>query len=284
VSKVDEAYVAAFQAELKAHLKRNNVSWKTLDSEQRQEAMREVKAGFDSRLQSVERINTEANERFNTELEQLAQKKLPEGHIFKLGIPGDILQKTGFPAGQEIELAAKRLKEKSETERHPFSPSDIKGIAKAIQEPVAVFSYGDKNKAQNVIVELQKDDKNFLVGVHFNQERNGIFVSSIRGLYNKDNAEWLNWINQGKLLYADIEKLQAVTTQQRTNLADVSYLDLKSIDSLLEKNKNVKDYFTNPQNAGIEIGANVSHGNVSHGKEANQKPSKHKSNDGWELY
>ncbi|MDR3284666.1 MAG: hypothetical protein LBS97_05770 [Treponema sp.] len=184
-----------------------------------------------------------ANEKFNAELEQLVENKLPAGHIFKLGTPGPILRRSGFPAGQPIELSAKRLKEKSETERHPFSPSDIKGIVKAIQEPVAVFAYGDKNKAQNVIVELKKDDKNFLVGVHFNQERNGVFVSDIRGLYNKDNAEWLNWINQGKLLYADIEKLQSVVTQQQTNLAEVGYLDLEAIDRLLQKNKNVKHYF-----------------------------------------
>lgn len=31
-------------------------------------------------------------------------------------------------------------------------------------------------------------------------------VSDIRTLYPKENVEWLNWINQGKLIY--IEKLK----------------------------------------------------------------------------
>jgi hypothetical protein len=52
VSKVDKAYAAAFQAELEAHLERGKIAWKTLDGEQRQETMREVKAALDSRLQS----------------------------------------------------------------------------------------------------------------------------------------------------------------------------------------------------------------------------------------
>ena len=51
-----------------------------------------------------------------------------------------------------------------------------------------------------IIVEIQKDGRIFLVGIHFNQNRDGIEVSSIRGIFPKDNAEWLNWINQGKLL------------------------------------------------------------------------------------
>ena len=50
-------------------------------------------------------------------------------------------------------------------------------------------------------------------------------VNSIRGLFPKDNAEWLNWISQNKMLYADKEKIQTLIAQQRINLADVDYLD-----------------------------------------------------------
>ena len=96
----------------------------------------------------------------------------------------------------------------------------------------------DKNKAQNAIVEIQHDVKNFVVGIHFNQKRGRAEVSSIRGLYPKDNAEWLNWVNQGKLLYVDKNKIQTLINQQRRNLADVEYLDLDSAANVIENSEN----------------------------------------------
>jgi len=159
----------------------------------------------------------ETNKRFNAELEQFLNGTLAKGHVFKLGLPGEILRATGFPAKQEIELAASRLKEKSQYERHPFDPGDLMNLVMRINEPVAVFYYGDRLKAQNVIIETQQNGKNYLIGVHFNQYGNNVSISSIRGLFPKDNHEWLNWIDQGKLLYANKEKLQIVITQQRNN-------------------------------------------------------------------
>lgn len=57
---------------------------------------------------------------------------------------------------------------------------------------------------------------------------------SVRGLFNKNNSEWLNWIVQGKALYLNKQKIQDLIDQQRTNLADVAYLDLNLVESLLE--------------------------------------------------
>ncbi|MDR1374413.1 MAG: hypothetical protein LBJ24_05510, partial [Treponema sp.] len=184
----------------------------------------------------------ETNDQFNNELIQYTEGKLPKNHVFQLGPPGEILQNTGFP-NAPIELSASRLEEKSQVKRHPFNPGDLKDLVMALLEPVAVFAYGDRAKAQNVIVDFQKDGKNFLVGVHFEQEYRGTKVSDIRTIYNKDNHEWLNWINQGKLLYADIQKLQAVVAQQRMNAAEVGYLDLESINTLIQQNEGVKDYY-----------------------------------------
>jgi len=185
----------------------------------------------------------EINDRFNKELDQLLAGKLEKGHIFKLGRPGKILQKTGFPAGQEIELLAEHLTRKANDKNHPFDPADMKNLVKAINEPVAVFTYGDTEKAQNVIIEMQQDGKNYLAGIHFDQEHRGTKISDIRGLFPKDNHEWLNWINQGKMLYADIEKLQDVVTQQRNNSLRWDNLNLEPIENIIRKNKNVKHYF-----------------------------------------
>ena len=63
-------------------------------------------------------------------------------------------------------------------------------------------------------------------------------MPSIRGIFPKDNAEWLNWINQGKLLYVDKAKIQALIDKQRKNLAEVEYLDLDSFAKVVQNFEN----------------------------------------------
>ena len=101
-----------------------------------------------------------------------------------------------------------------------------------------MFSYGDPQKAQNIIVEIQSKGKNYLVGLSLNYNRNGLDVNSIRGLFPKDLHEWLAWIQDGKTLYLNKEKVQNLIAQQRINLADVSYLDLNSINNIIKNFKN----------------------------------------------
>ena len=184
-------------------------------------------------------ILDEVNEQFNQELQQQIDGTLPNGHIYSLGNPSDILLSTGTP-NLPIELSSTRLAEKSDQRNHEFAISDVKNLPEALQSPLAVFSYGDKSKAQNVIVELEKNGKKFVIGLHLNQIRKGIEVNSIRGLFPKNNAEWLNWINQNKALYLNKEKIQALIDKQRTNLADVEYLDLDSTTKIVENFENPK--------------------------------------------
>ena len=186
-----------------------------------------------------------ANDRFNEELELQVKGELEEGHVYKLGMPSEILLSTGVP-NLPIELSAKQLSKKAADRGHRFDVKDIANLPQAIQAPIAVFEYGNKDKAQNLIVEIERDGKKFVVGIHFNQNRRGIVVNDIRGLFNKDSHEWLNWISQGKLLYADKEKIQALIDKQRTNLAEVNYLNLDDVA------KKVKD-FENPKLFGEEI-------------------------------
>lgn len=181
----------------------------------------------------------EVNERFNAELQMQIEGRLPNGHVYALGMPSDVLLSTGFP-NVPIELSATHLSAKATAAHHPFGIEEMKDLVKFIQKPMAVFSYGDKNKSQNMIVEIQHDGKNFVVGIHFNQQRHGAVVNDIRGLYPKDNAEWLNWIAQGKLLYADKKRIQTLIDQQRRTLAEVDYLDLNSITKIVENFENPK--------------------------------------------
>jgi hypothetical protein len=45
-----------------------------------------------------------------------------------------------------------------------MNPEDIRNLPDLLREAVAVFKYGDSGKAQNLIIDVQKDKKNFLVG------------------------------------------------------------------------------------------------------------------------
>lgn len=179
------------------------------------------------------------NRRFNEELERQMNGTLDKGHIYQLGVPSSILRSTGIP-GLPIQMSASRLEEKATRYGHDFSLDEIKDLVNALQHPLAVFEYGDKKKAQNIIVEIQKDGKNFVVGLSIRPTVNGrvLEINSIRNVFPKNNAEWLNWISQGKSIYLDKEKIQALIAQQRTILADVDYLDLDSVAKIVENFEN----------------------------------------------
>lgn len=178
---------------------------------------------------------------FDEELQMQIEGNLPKGHIYKLGRPGAILLSTGIP-DLPIELSSTRLAEKASVSHHPFNLEDVKGLPNALQNPVAIFAYGDKGKAQNLIVQIEKDGNNFVVGLFIRPTVKGnvLEINSIRGIYPKDTAEWLNWITQGKLLYADKKKIQTLIDKQRKNLADVEYLNLDSIANIIENFENPK--------------------------------------------
>jgi hypothetical protein len=53
----------------------------------------------------------------------------------------------------------------------------------------------------------------------------------------------MNWIAEGKMLYGDIKKLQALVASESINRSTPDYLELESINRLLDENKNVKHYF-----------------------------------------
>ena len=185
------------------------------------------------RKQSIEEIN----QNFNDDLDRQIAGTLPKGYIHQLGTPGDILLSTGVP-NLPIELSATRLEEKSKQENHPFNIADLKNLPKMLQKPIGVFSYGNKDNAQNIIIEVQQNGRNFLIGLSFNFEHDGLIVNSIRGLFAKETAFWLRWIEQGKTLYIDKEKVQKLIAQQRTNFADVNNLDLNSINNIIQNFEN----------------------------------------------
>jgi hypothetical protein len=198
----------------------------------------EKKSGDNMLYRSDELIES-INEQFNEELQQQIDGTLPKGHIYQLGNPGNVLLGTGVP-NLPIQLNSTRLIDKATRFGHNYGLEEIKDLVVALQSPIAVFAYGDKSKGQNIIVELSSNDKNFVVGMSLNPTVGGktLEINSIRNVFPKDNAEWLNWITQEKLLYVDKERIQNLIDQQRTILADVDYLDLDSVTKIVESFEN----------------------------------------------
>jgi len=166
----------------------------------------------------------EINNRFNGELQQQINGTLSKGHIYSLGYPRANLLSAGLP-NLPIELNAIRLAEKaSENYGHPFNIVDLKNLPKAINDPIAVFSYGDKTKAVNVITEIEINGKNILVGIAINPEVNGkkLNINSVRTVFPKDFSEWENWISQGKVLYLNKEKMETARQPQKPRGRDNS--------------------------------------------------------------
>ena len=214
------------------------VEYEAGNEESRAKAVEEASKSDDIRFRQEERAArelAEVNERFNEELQKQIDGTLPAGHVYQLGMPGEILLAAGFPT-MPIELSATRLSEKSRQANHIFKLSEVKDLVKEINNPMAIFRYG--NNAKNVIVGIEHNGKQFLVGVHFNQSHGGMEISDVRGIFPKDNAEWLNWISQGKADYLNKEKIQTLIDQQRINLAEVDYLDLDSVANILKDFQN----------------------------------------------
>jgi len=214
------------------------VEYEAGNEESRAKAVEEASGSDDIRFRQEERATrelAEVNERFNEELQKQIDGTLPAGHVYQLGMPGEILLAAGFPT-MPIELSATRLSEKSRQANHIFKLSEVKDLVKEINNPIAIFRYG--NNAKNVIVGIEHNGKQFLVGVHFNQSHRGMEISDVRGIFPKDNAEWLNWISQGKADYLNKEKIQTLIDQQRINLAEVDYLDLDSVANILKDFQN----------------------------------------------
>ncbi len=204
-------------------------------------AERGERGDYSSRVSESENIS-EINDSFNEDLEKFEKGELDNTFRFELGMPSKYLLSAGFP-NLAISMRQSLLKKKAAMERHKFSASSLKNLVEAIQKPLAIFEYSRSNM-RNLIIDLTDGGKHFLVGVTLNYKAGDIEINSISGLFPKDNAEWLKWIQDGKAIRIDgKEKIQSIIDSQRTtNTVESERIGL----DLNETTKIVKD-FENPK-------------------------------------
>lgn len=183
----------------------------------------------------------EVNDRFNEELQQQIDGTLPKGHIYQLGMPGDILISAGIE-DLPIELSAERLYAKSTQENHPFSLESVSNLPMAIQSPIAIFDSRTNRKSKVLLTELQYNGNNFVVALRLRNEGEGIDleVNSIQSLYPKDRVGGvIEWVNTGLLRYANQKKLVDFLTQS-TNLIAGKETDLNNATKIINDFENPK--------------------------------------------
>lgn len=169
-------------------------------------ALNDLLRGFDPRGERTEqnedirwqkgREDVEAvNSRFNEELQKQIDGTLPQGHVYDMGVPNDILLDAGIP-NLPIELAASRLVDKSMQDNHPFDISEVRDLPRSIHNPLAVFRSATHPGSYVILTELKHGNRSFVVAMRVNNNRKKMMVNDIRSVHYRTGLNIVNWINE----------------------------------------------------------------------------------------
>lgn len=182
---------------------------------------------FSDETSETDQIKTgSVNEQFNNELQMQIDDVLPKGHIYKLGMPSDVLLSAGIP-NLPIEMNSDKLSDKSKQNNHPFDLSKVMNLPDAIHSPIAVFDSKTQPGSKVILTEITSGEKNFVVAIraqkHKTSGRRTLLVNEIRSLYPKDTQQIAKWIESGELMrWVDKEKAINWLGKQQFNSADVA--------------------------------------------------------------
>ena len=208
------------------------------------------------------------NDKFNADLQDYIDGKTPKGYRFELGAPSAELIEAGFP-DLPIYMRSSLVSAKAGNEKHPFEASELKNLVKAIQRPIAVFNYTKPNM-KNLIVDIVKGNKHFLVGVTLNYKAGDIEINSVSGLFPKEDHEWINWIQtkKGGTIF-EKDKVQALIASLRTNPAESNRigLNLDLVANILNDSELAKEY-------GVNISENTINEDVQYSLRTKPEPKK----------
>lgn len=165
-----------------------------------------VGRGTEIRRQQV----TEANERFNTQLELFTEGKLPSGDKIDLGYPGATLLACGI-RNADMTITQRVLKD--HMEKHGLTADDIRNLPAALENPIMVYEWGDKAKTTIVITEIPRETERIAVALRFRQTVDGIKINKVVSVHGKSidrlltdmntpltdfGAENLKWVDKEK--------------------------------------------------------------------------------------
>jgi len=122
-----------------------------------------------------------ANNRFNGELDNF-KEGTHKGDLH-LGNPGEILKASGVNES-EITLSPSVLTEK--INQHGLTTEDLKGLAKAIQDPIMVYDWGTKAKSKIIITDLTRaNGEKITVAIATERKGKNLSVNDISSIHGK---------------------------------------------------------------------------------------------------
>ena len=131
---------------------------------------------------------------FNEQLQLQIDGKLKAGHVYKLGNPSDVLLRAGIP-DNPIEMASRRLVDKSLQTNHPFELAELVDLVLAIQDPLIIFRSATHYGSYVLLTELLHENKNYVLAIETNRTQGKLKVNSVRSIHYKDNPmSVVNWI------------------------------------------------------------------------------------------
>lgn len=170
------------------------------------------------------REGANVNEQFNTELQQQIDGILPDRHVYKLGMPSEVLISAGIP-DLSIELRADKLATKASDEyvnNHPFELREVTDLPRSVANPIAVFDSKTRGDSKVILTEIKSNGNNFVVAIQVNRKIGSIEVNSVRSIYPKDYVNDIySWVNEGLLKWVDKEKALGFMSNS-SNPADVN--------------------------------------------------------------
>ena len=199
-----------------------------------------------TRFRGTEQDIEKVNRKFNEQLERLTEKNA-DNIILRLGLPSPVLQGTGIP-NREIALYGNKLIKKAKT--HGYNISDVKDLPLYMEHPIAVFK-GSYKDGYAILTTMRINNENALVSIDI-RKAEVQDLNLVTLVFDKKSKGVIDWINNGKLLYADKEKVLDYLSSSAPIADATNNQELSSATNIVENFENPKLPARTPVQAAME--------------------------------
>ena len=151
---------------------------------------------------------TDKGLRFDEALKKVINNESLRNFFLPLGKPSEVLKSVGVPDKEMNILSSDLFYAASRSDSMKIE--DFKGLAEALQKPVAIFRHRAVRDYPLVIVNIPDGKTPHYASLEVANGKENHFISGVRCLSDKDNEKWLQRIKQGKALYLDRKQVQPV--------------------------------------------------------------------------
>ena len=155
----------------------------------------------EKRSRELTHNENEANRKFNEGLANLTEENA-DSIVLSCGRPSYVLKSVGIP-DRELVLYGNKLIKKAK--QHGYNVDDVTDLPIAINSPIAIFS-GQYSDSYAILTEMELNGEKGLVSIDVNKGEIQD-VNLITSVYGKDAHSMELWKDEGKMLYADKERV-----------------------------------------------------------------------------